>query len=72
MSVVCSVGHTKKKNKQKNNCEKKRGNTWKYEVLRKRKQVLLADKVQMRTGKRKGMGVQSTKGLEIHANFSCK
>lgn len=71
MSTVCSVGHTEEEEKKKNS-EKKRGNTWKCEVLRKRKQVLLMDEVQMRTGKRKGMGVQSTKGLEIHANFSSK
>ena len=58
--------------RKKKNSEKKRGNTWKCEVLRKRKQVLLMDEVQTRTGKRKGMGVYSTRGLEIHANFSSK
>ena len=35
MSTVCSVGHTEEEKKK--NSEKKRGNTRKCEVLRKRK-----------------------------------
>ena len=66
----CMFNWTYQKNSK--NYAKKHENTWKCEVLRKRKQVLLVDKVQMRTSKRKGMGGQRTKGLEIHANFFFK